>query len=123
MTSIRRLRKGLRDVRDRTAVRNDCWQSVALAGLLSETTALVLIQHAGIHREDVLDILARRWPGIVMTNVRDAEPSWRMSVDQAAALGRRRRGIEGIRIVVPPQLIAGMAEKGLGEDEAMPMAF
>jgi hypothetical protein len=118
IAGIKRVRKGLRDVRDRTARDTDCWQSVAFAGMLSDDHVLVLVQHASIDREDVLDILARRWPRIVLTNAGHAQPSSQLTVGQAAALARRRRGIEGIRIVVPGQMCVMT-----GEDEAMPMVF
>jgi hypothetical protein len=124
MAAIKRVRKGLRDVRDRTARDADCWQSVAFAGMLSEHEAMVLVQHARIDREEVGSILARRWPGIVISNVRDAQPSSWMTVAATAALARKRRGIEPIRIIVPAQVRAALVEgEDRGQDRAMPFVF
>jgi hypothetical protein len=102
---VRRLRKGLRDVRDRTARRRSAWRLVTFCGLLSGNEALVLVQHTGIDPMSVWSVLKRRWPEIVVQNVHDNEPLWQMTVDDAAALARLKRGVEPIRVVVPAQRV------------------
>ena len=119
IASIRRLRKGLRDVRDRAARVDQRWAGVAFAGLLSEGVAMILISHPDFDRTAVWWALSARWPKAVIVDVGDAEPSWRMAGDDAVALARCRRGIEPIRIVVMPQ----MNVSDQTNDDAMPMAF
>ena len=68
-------------------------------------TALVLISHQGVDRREVLDVLRRRWPDVVLKDLEQEEPAWAMTPDDAAELGRRRRGVEPLRIVVMPQKI------------------
>jgi hypothetical protein len=63
-----------------------------LAG--GDHTALVMITHDGVDRHEVEAVLRRRWPDVVVKA---------MSPDAAANLGRRRRGVEPLRIVVMPQ--------------------
>jgi hypothetical protein len=96
ITATRRLRKGLRDVRDRAARHDHRWAAVAMAGLTDEGRALILIQHAGITRDELWTRFERRWPAVIVVDRGDATPSSRMTVDAAAALARRRRGIEPI---------------------------
>ena len=50
ITAIRKVRKSLRDVRDRAACHRRHWRSVAMAGLVSENCVMLLVQHAGINR-------------------------------------------------------------------------
>ena len=119
LCGIRRLRKGLRDIRDRAARQDQQWARVTMAGLLSERTAMILIQHAAVDRAEVWWALAARWAEVVLVDVADAQPSWQMTATDAAALARCRRGIEPIRIVVMPQ--ANVSDQA--EDDAMPMAF
>jgi heme exporter protein D len=119
ISSIHRLRKGLRDVRDRAARQDQQWAGVTMAGLLSERTAMVLIHHAALDRAEIWWAFATRWPEAVLVDVAGAEPSWRMTATDAAALARCRRGIEPIRITIMPQIkVFDQAE-----DDAMPMAF
>jgi hypothetical protein len=47
-----RMRKGLRDVRDRTSRRDHRWRSVVLAGISGQDRALILVQHAGINFDE-----------------------------------------------------------------------
>jgi hypothetical protein len=70
---------------------------------------LILIKHAGIHRAEVRLILARRWPEVVLQDIGDHLPSSSMTVEGATLLARRRRGIEPIRIVTPPQVVPATA--------------
>jgi hypothetical protein len=88
------------------------------AGLAGPGSALVLIKHPGITRVRVWSVLRRRWPKVTLHDVADVAPNSWLSVAEAADLVRRRRGIEGLRIVVLPQ-------RGSVEDwaEAMPFTF
>jgi len=105
--AAQRLRRGLRGVRDRTARRWKRWRTVAFAGLMGgDHRALVMISHQGVDRRTVLDVLCRRWPDVVLKDLEAEEPTWAMAADEAAAeLGRRRRGVEPLRIVVMPQRV------------------
>ena len=104
--AVRRLRRGLRDVRDRTARRWRRWRTVSFAGLMGgDHTALLMISHQGVDRREVLDVLRRRWPDVVVKDLEQEEPAWTMTADDAADLGSRRRGVEPLRIVVMPQKI------------------
>jgi hypothetical protein len=102
--AILRLRRGLRDVRDRTARRNEHWRTVCFAGLAGgDRRALVLIEHEGVHWHEVLDVLRRRWPEVIMKDLEHEIPTSVMTSDDAADLARCRRGVEPMRIVVLPQ--------------------
>jgi hypothetical protein len=68
----------------------------------------------------VWTILEHRWPTIVLSNSGDTEPVFDLSVDHAAALARRRRGVEPIRVVVG-QMAA--APSGRAWDAPVPMLF
>jgi hypothetical protein len=102
--AARPLRRALRDVRDRTAWRRRRWREASCAGLIGgDYTALVLVTHEGIDRRDVEDGLRCRWPDMLVKNLEHEEPAVAMSPADAADLGRCRRGIEPLRIVVMPQ--------------------
>jgi hypothetical protein len=105
--AARRLRRGLRDVRDRTARRFRRWRAVSSAGMIGgDHTAMVMISHDGVDRRDVLDVLRRRWPDVVLKDLEHEQPMWKMTPDDAADLGSRRRGVEPLRIMVMPQRIS-----------------
>jgi len=120
--AIRKLRRALRDVRDRAARRDLRWRGVALAGVLSNDHLLLLVQHAGIIRAATWSMLEPRWPDVVLGDVNDTEPSTWLTVKDAAALARRRRGIEPIRVVVAAQGTVTPL-KCRWDDQAMPMLF
>ncbi len=108
-----RLRRGLRDVRDRMARRDASWSSVALAGMATgDGTAFVLVRHPAVERPEIADVLRRRWPDRVLGDAAAAEPSWRMATEDAADLARARRGVEPLRIVIPAQRVANASEYG-----------
>ena len=65
--------------------------------------ALVLVTHDGVDRHEVEDVLRRRWPDVVVKGLEQEEPAVAMTADDAADLGRCRRGVEPLRIVVMPQ--------------------
>jgi len=101
---VRRLRRGLRDLRDRTARCRTQWRDVCFAGMAGgDRKALVLISHDGVDRQDVLEALRRRWPDAVVKSVEQEAPMRAMMAEDAADLARRRRGVEPLRIVVLPQ--------------------
>ncbi len=105
--ATRRLRRGLRDVRDRTARRFMRWRTVSIAGLVGgDHRALIVISHEGVDRRDVLNVLCRRWPDVVVKDLENEEPAWTMTPDDAADLGACRRGAEPLRILVMPQKIS-----------------
>jgi hypothetical protein len=102
--AVRRLRRGLRDVRDRMVRRRRSWRDVCCTGMAGgDHTALVMITHQGIDRREVEDVLRRRWPDFVMKSLENEEPDAAMVAEDAADLGRCRRGVEPLRIVVMPQ--------------------
>jgi len=94
--AARRLRRGLRDVRDRTARRFRRWRTVSFAGMTGgDHRSLVLISHLGIDRQDVLDVLNRRWPDVVLKDLAQEEPTWTMTPGEAADLGTNKLHMAG----------------------------
>jgi hypothetical protein len=104
--AVSRLRRACRDVRDRRARRRASWRPVALAGMATGDAALLLVRHPGIGRSEVADVLGARWPDAFVGDIGAAEPSWTMTTEDAVELVRIRRGVEPLRIVVPPQRAA-----------------
>ena len=103
--AVRRLRRGLRDVRDRMARYKKRWRNVCLAGMAGgDATALVLTTHEGVDRREVLDALRRRWPDVVVKELEQETPTVAMSPADAVDLGRCRRGVEPLRIVIMPMI-------------------
>jgi hypothetical protein len=101
---VRRLRRGLRDVRDRQARHRRRWRAVGFAGMTSGNgTALVLVAHEGVDRREILDVLGRRWPTIAVKNLEQEQPAVAMTAGDAADLGWCRRGTEPLRIIILPQ--------------------
>ncbi len=101
---VRRLRRGLRDVRDRMARRRTQWRDVCFVGMAGgDGTALVLVSHEGLDRRELADVLRRRWPELVLKSPEQEEPTAAMTTEDAADLGRCRRGIEPLRVVIMPQ--------------------
>ena len=74
-------------------------------GLRDDHRALIMVAHQGVDRREVLEVLGRRWPDVVVKGLEQEEPAWTMSVHDAAGLGSRRRGVEPLRIVVLSQKI------------------
>jgi hypothetical protein len=103
--AVRRLRRALRDVRDRTARRRRQWRDLCLAGMVGgDHTALILVIHEGIDQRDVQGVLRRRWPDMVVKQLEQEHPAIAMSPADAASLGACRRGIEPLRVAVMGQL-------------------
>jgi len=65
--------------------------------------AFILVEHEGVERNEVLTVLKRRWPGVVLKNLTAESPTATMMVNDAADLARFRRGVEPLRVVVLPQ--------------------
>lgn len=102
--AVRRLRRGLRDVRDRMARRRRLWREVGFAGMAGgDRRALVLVSHDGVDRREVLDVLRPRWPDVLVKGLEQEAPRSDMVAEDAADLGRCRRGVEPLRIVIMPQ--------------------
>jgi hypothetical protein len=102
--AVRRLRRGLRDVRDRMVRRRRRWREVCCTGMAGgDGTALVLVSHEGVDRCEVEAVLRRRWPDTTVKEFEQETPTVAMTAEDAADLGRCRRGVEPLRIVVMPQ--------------------
>ena len=93
IVAVRKLRKGLRDVRDRAARDDPRWQQVVFGGMLDGDRMLMLVQHAGISRGDVWRMLERRWSNVMITDP-DGTVPFSMDQNLAEHLARCRRGIE-----------------------------
>ena len=65
--------------------------------------ALVLVAHDGVDRRELLETLHRRWPDVVIKGLEQEEPTMATAASNAADLGRCRRGVEPLRIVIMPQ--------------------
>src|ERR1700693_2566748 len=85
------------------------------------TKVIVLISHAGVDRREMLDVLRRRWPDVVLKDLEHEEPMWGMTPDDAADLGNRRRGLEPLRIMVMPQKTSRVTVASTPEIAPMPM--
>jgi hypothetical protein len=122
--AVIRLRRGLRDVRDRTARRWKRWRSVSFAGLMGDDRqALIMISHQSIDRREVLSVLRQRWPSVVLKDLEQEEPTWAMTADDAADLGGHRRGVEPLRVLVMPQKITRVTVAPTPVIEGMPVVI
>jgi hypothetical protein len=102
--AVRRLRRGLRDFRDRMARCRNRWRDVGFGGIAGgDGTALVMVTHDGVDQREVLDALRRRWPDVVVKSLQQETLTLAMTAEDAADLGRCRRGVDPLRIVVMPQ--------------------
>jgi hypothetical protein len=119
LDAVKRFRRGLRDARDRAALRDQRWGGVAMAGMLDRSQMLVLLRHPGISRDEVWSRLARRWPDVIMRDTDMVVPSSSMTAEHAADLARRKRGIEPLRVVVPAQVAASSVQA----IDPVPMTF
>jgi hypothetical protein len=55
--------------------------------------ALIMISHPDIDRREMLNVLCRRSPDVVLKDLEHEEPAWAMTAGDAADLGSRRRGV------------------------------
>jgi hypothetical protein len=92
--------------------------------MAASDAALVLVRHPDIERSEVADVLGARWPDALVGGVGAAEPSWTMTTEDAAELARIRRGVEPLRIVVPPQraAAAGALRRAAALEASEPLA-
>jgi hypothetical protein len=112
--AVRRLRRGLRDVRDRMARHRRSWRDVRIAGITGgDRVALVMVTHDGVDRREVMDALRRRWPDVALKELEQEQPAVAMTTGDAADLGRCYRGIEPLRVVIMPQCDRQVASTGL----------
>ena len=86
-----------------------------------DRTAMVMIPHQGVARRELQDVLCRRWPEVALKDSGQEEPMWAMTPDDAADLGRRRRGVEPLRTLVMPQKITCVTVAPLREIGPMPV--
>ena len=93
-----------------------------MGGLADGGRMLLRVRHPGIGRAALWSVLERRWPTVVLTDPGTIEPVSAMTVEDAAALARRRRGLEPVRLVILPQVTAAAVSQD-GRDEPMPMLF
>jgi hypothetical protein len=120
LDGMRRVRRGLRDVRDR-AVKNDRrWRQVAFAGTLSGNVAMAFAVHPGIPQTGLDSVLRRRWPGVSVIPA-PSEPSWQMTVETAVRLTLLRRGIEPLRAIIMPQRTEAASKREPQYFEPMPI--
>ena len=78
--AVLRLRRGLRDVRDQMARRGNRWRDVCCTGMAGgDHTALVMITHENVDRSEVVDVLRRRWPEVVVKSLEQEEPTVAMT--------------------------------------------
>ena len=95
---------------------------VNFAGMIGgDHRALVIISHDGVDRRELLDVLRRRWPSVILKVLENEEPTWEMTPDDAADLGNRRRGVEPLRILVMPQRVTRVTVAPLREIGPMPV--
>ena len=64
---------------------------------------MVMVTHESVDRHEVEAVLRRRWPDLVVKELEQEEPAVAMLAGDAADLGRCRRGVEPLRIVIMPQ--------------------
>src|SRR4051794_7673211 len=77
-----RLRRALRDVRDRMAQRSRRWGGVAIAVMVSgDGAAVVLVRHPSIVRQEIAEVFGRRWPKLTVGHVGVVSPSWGFAVE------------------------------------------
>ena len=101
------------------ARRKTRWRDVSFAGVAGgDGRALVLVSHDGVDQRELEDVLHRRWPNVVVKGLEREEPAVAMSPADATNLGRFRRGVERLRIVVMPQQDRQIASPVI---EAMPV--
>jgi hypothetical protein len=128
-TAVLRLRRALRDIRDRMARRDHRWHAVAGAGMaLGSGTAMLLVRHPGIGEAEIVKVLRRHWPDAQVTDITTAFPIWNLGIEDAVELARAKRGVEPLRIVVMGQgcnanLDLLMATARRGTVEPMPAVF
>lgn len=119
-TAVRRLRRALRDFRDRGARRSKRWRGVCLCGLVAgDRTAMVVVDRGTVDRGEFSSALKRRWADATVTDLTDEQPSAEMTITDAVELATLRRGAEPLRLVIPPQ--RDLVSRTLPTMEPMPI--
>jgi hypothetical protein len=127
--AVLRLRRLLRDTRDRQARRSRPWRAVAVAGMAQgDDKVMLLIRHAGIGEAEIVELLRMHWPGAQVTDITRVPPVWNLGIEDAVELARAKRGVEPLRIVVMRQgrdadLDRLMVTARSGTVEPMPALF
>jgi hypothetical protein len=103
--AARCLRRQFRDFRDRAARIDARWRDVAVAGMVSDSEAVVVGAHPNLPPEGIACAMRRRWPEASMTSgmTPGAMHSISIGASTHVALALRRRGIEPIRIIIAAQ--------------------
>src|SRR2546429_5055042 len=86
------LRPGLRDARDRTARRWRQWRTVAFAGVMGgDHRALIIVAHQRVDRQNVADVLRKRWPSTVLKDLAHAYRTlvWDICVERVSQQANR----------------------------------
>ncbi len=58
--AVARLRRAVRDLRDRAAKRRAAWRAIAVAGMATGDAAHVLVRHPGVERAEIIEVLRKR---------------------------------------------------------------
>jgi hypothetical protein len=99
-----RLRRALRDVRDRAGRWSWGWRGVAVAGMMGgDGIVMALVRHPETTHAEIAEVFSRRWPEMTVGDVEVASPNWEIAVEDAVELARIRRGVEPLRILVLPR--------------------
>jgi hypothetical protein len=103
-TAVRRLRRALRDFRDRRARLSRRWRGVCLCGLVTgDRIAMLVVDRGTVDRGEFSCAVQRRWEDATVTDLSDGQPSAEMTITDAVELATLRRGAEPLRLVIPPQ--------------------
>jgi len=124
--AIRRLRRGLRDVRDRMARSRRRWRSVGIAGVVAGGAVWLVVLHPDVERGEVNEVLRRRWPDAAVRDVDEGavlpEP---LGLHDAVALALVPRGVDYLRVVVGLRHDDGVRHhhRAVEDIEPMPITF
>ncbi len=81
---------------------------MVMAGMASaDGTALLMVRHPDIDQQEVLEVLRRRWPSAIISDIADEQPSREWPLEDIVELANVRRGVEPLRIVVLGQRVVG----------------
>jgi hypothetical protein len=102
--AVRRLRRALRDFRDRRARHSKRWRGVCLCGLVTgDRIAMVVVDRGAVDRRELTYAMQRRWANASVADLTDEQPSAEITITDAVELATLRRGAEPLRLVIPPQ--------------------
>ena len=90
-----------------------------MAGMAGgDGTAVVLVNHPGVVRQEVAEFFGRRWPESTVGDVGSASPSSEFAIGDVVELAHLRRGIEPLRLVVLAQRKSGIPLEGIDGSSA-----